>query len=237
MNYMSIRSLHVPSEKRMGITTERWSTLSNSGQLGTCENKWESRVAVIDSVGGKNRTSWELLSNSSCLILFFYIFICAELIRMWLSWAWLKRRKKPTKMNWSWCLVISPVCLACAAACTFVFILFSWPFGRASISKVFHLILFFFFLLAVFFNWGDRTRSRSSPFFLIFIDTERACPKLFRYQICARARSHFYSSSIQKQKRRKRKKMKANRGVWLRRAIVSCAWNEKRLEEAQIYLH
>lgn len=191
MNYMSIRSLHVPSEKRMGITTERWSTLSNSGQLGTCENKWESRVAVIDSVGGKNRTSWELLSNSSCLILFFYIFICAELIRMWLSWAWLKRRKKPTKMNWSWCLVISPVCLACAAACTFVFILFSWPFGRASISKVFHLILFFFFLLAVFFNWGDRTRSRSSPFFE-FLSTRKGRARNCSVIKSARARAHTF---------------------------------------------
>lgn len=219
----------------MGITAKRWSTLSNSGQLGTCENKWESRVAVIDSVGGKNRTSWELLSNSSCLILFStFLFVPSWFVYGWAGTDWKGGRSQQRWIGVGALLLVLSVwrALLRVRLCLYYF-----P-GRLEellFQKSFILFFSSSSFLVVFFNWGDGTRSRSSPFFE-FLSTRKGRARNCSVIKSARARARTFIPPQFKNKSAERERKWRRIGAFaFHVAPVSWAWNGKKRRSADLF--
>lgn len=138
-----------------------------------------------------------------------------------------RKKKKPTKMNWSWCLVIRAVCLACAS-CTFVCVYII----SMAVWMSFFISFFFNFHFAVFSM--RRLLSASLRLFWNFIDTERAWPKLL-LNLRARAREHFYIPPQFKTKMRTEND-EGESGriiVGLRRAPACLVWVKRSTKEKQ----
>ncbi len=168
------------------------------------------------------------MSNAS-----FPILIWTELIRIdgWAGADWKGARSQQRWIGVGALLLVLSVWRALRLV-RLCFYYFPGRFDELLFQKSFIL---FFFLLAVFFNWGDPTRSRSSTFFWSFLSTRKGRARNCSVIKSARALALLfllYSKNKKQKKRRKRNKKEdegeSGRIVWLRRAPVSCEWNEKR---------